>query len=562
MGQRIVIVSGPGAGQVINFEKALTIGRSSENEVVLDDRQVSRKHASVETTASGVLLKDLGSGNGIFVEGRRVLEFRLSDGASFNIGDALLRYEGKPDAAAMSPAGSSTVRFSEDAAGAAKSASADDLFKTLFAAPDQGTDKGKLEATQNRLAAIYKANQIIASERDLKRLFARVVDELFALVPANNGVILLADPDTGGLSTAFERRGGKESAISVSMSIVKKAHESGQAVILSDAKSEFDAAASIATGNITSVMCAPLRHQDEKLGVIYVDTRGSTNAFADHDLELLVALAGPAATAIRNAQYVQELEEEFRTSLILLARAIELRDHYTVGHTWRVTNFSVTLARELGWDEEKLKIVEMGGVLHDVGKIGVPDAVLQKPGKLDEEEFAKMRVHPERGAELMRDSKKLQQLIPYCLYHHERYDGKGYPKGLKGEEIPIEGRIVAVADTFDAMTSNRPYRKGLDPEIAIAELIKCKGTQFDPECADAFVRAFRAGKINHVLQVYHEQDEKSFACPFCSTYIQVPEAAKVDDIFKCRVCHRSVRLEQIDNAYHGALVAEIDVAAE
>jgi putative nucleotidyltransferase with HDIG domain len=195
------------------------------------------------------------------------------------------------------------------------------------------------------------------------------------------------------------------------------------------------------------------------LGVVYVDTRGTTHAFTQSDLELLVALAGPAAIAIKNAQYVAMLERAYHDTLIVLANAIELRDHYTVGHTWRVTNFAKEIARVLGWDEERIQQTEMGGVLHDVGKIAVDNAILSKPGRLTDEEYEKMKVHPERGARMMEDVGFLKPVIPYCLYHHERYDGKGYPFGLSGESIPLEGRLIAVADTFDAMTSHRPYRR-------------------------------------------------------------------------------------------------------
>src|SRR5690606_31437313 len=122
--------------------------------------------------------------------------------------------------------------------------------------------------------------------------------------------------------------------------------------------------------------------------------------------------------------------------------------------------------------------------------ISIDDAILRKPDRLTDDEYDKMKVHPERGARMMQDIEFLLPLVPYALYHHERYDGKGYPYGLQGEDIPIEGRLLAVPDTFDAMTSNRPYRKGLDPKIAIAELEKGKGTQFDPDMVDAFLAAY------------------------------------------------------------------------
>lgn len=557
--EQLIILSGPLKGHEINLDHIVTIGRHEENELVLDDSQVSRQHAEVEQTSGGTILKDVGSANGTYVGEQRVLEFRLSDGDVFQIGSVEIRYQGSSDASNLAPAetfADSSIRFEETEPARIEAAPAENVYQTLFTTPRDTVDAEQLREVQKRLAAVYEANQIIASERDLESLFARVMDQIIALVSAHSGVILLRDRKTGRLVEVYERCGKGAVQIQVSRTIITRAFDEGEALLVHDASLDerFELSESIKQGNIGSAMCVPLIHQEETLGVLYVDTRGAKNAFTNQDRDLFVALAGAAATAIKNAQYVDQLEHDFQTTLKLLANAIELRDHYTLGHTWRVTNFALAIAEEMGWDKARLKIVEMGGVLHDVGKIAVEDAVLRKPSKLTAEEYDKMKVHPERGAALMRESEKLEPLIPYCLYHHERYDGKGYPYGLVGEDIPIEGRIVAVADTFDAMTSNRPYRKGLDPEIAVAEIEKNKGTQFDPDIADAFIRVYKAGKISHILQEYHKEEGKSVVCPFCSTYISVGAEEDVGIILECEVCHRSIRLEEENDAYVGVLV--------
>ncbi|HEO72442.1 MAG TPA: HD domain-containing protein [Candidatus Hydrogenedentes bacterium] len=164
-------------------------------------------------------------------------------------------------------------------------------------------------------------------------------------------------------------------------------------------------------------------------------------------------------------------------------------------------------------------------------------------------------MHPERGANLVADIVFLKPVAPYCLYHHERYDGKGYPYGKRGEDIPIEGRLMAVADAFDAMTSHRPNRRGLDPEVAIRAIEQGKGTQFDPACADALVACYREGKIAQILQSY-DTDERSIACPFCSTFIRIPENVRVNDVVSCQVCWHRVRLRERNAAYFGELVGE------
>jgi len=508
-----------------------------------------------------VFIKDLDSGNGTFVKNRRIIECRLSDGDIINVGGCEVRYEAA-DESGPQEVGRSQIRFEESDPGMRfQAASAENVYKTFFSAPSDTVSDAQLRAARVRLTAIYEANQIIASERNLDKLFERVMDQIFSLVPAHNGVIMLAGEKSGELEAVLTRVGEDSGDVVISSTIVKRAFDGGEAVLTYDAAddSRFRAGASIISQNISSAMCVPLRHQEKSLGVVYVDTRGTKRAFEDGDLELLVALSGPAAIAIRNAQYLRQLQQAYQDTLVVTANTIEMRDHYTVGHTWRVTNFALEMARYLGWDKEQLELCRMGGVLHDVGKIAVDDAILRKPGRLTEEEFAKMKVHPERGARMMQDVESLKPLIPYCLYHHERYDGKGYPYGLAGEAIPIEGRIIAVADTFDAMTSNRPYRKGLDPEIAIAEIEKGKGGQFDPVCCDALITCYREGRIARILQDFYANDEKSIVCPFCSTFIRVDEGVNTGDVIECAVCHRRIRLMEENKAYYGETVPESEV---
>jgi HD-GYP domain-containing protein (c-di-GMP phosphodiesterase class II) len=566
--ERLVVLTGPMRGKMYDIVGPVSIGRNPDNTVHLEDPQISRKHAIVERDVKGTMLRDLGSGNGTFVANRRILEYRLSHGDVIRLGAQELRYEAPlpaetPEAAPAAPpaeaekskAGSG-VRFHAGPEGRLEAANAATLFQTMLQAPHPAATEQQLREAQKRLRAVYAANQVIASERNLARLFERVMDQIFSLVPAHNGVILLKDNDTGEWVQEYVKTGLVDREFVVSSSIVNRAFDNGEAVLTYDAAedSRFDAGASIISQNIAAAMCVPLTHQDERLGVVYVDTRGAANAFVAGDLELLVGLAGPAATAIRNAQFLKRVEQGFEDTLVALANSIELRDHYTVGHTWRVTNFSMAIARELGWSEEKLNEVHMGGVLHDIGKLAVDDSILRKPEKLTDEEYAKMKVHPERGARLLQDIASLHPLIPYCLYHHERYDGRGYPYGLQGENIPIEGRLVAVADTFDAMTSNRPYRKGLDPEIAIAELEKGRGAQFDPAIVDALVRCYRGGRIQSVLQEYFATEVRSIVCPFCSTIIRLPEQANPGDECECNVCHRPLKVRESNQAYFAELV--------
>ena len=181
--------------------------------------------------------------------------------------------------------------------------------------------------------------------------------------------------------------------------------------------------------------------------------------------------------------------------LRVLTGAIEARDPYTRGHSARVTALAEAVARQLGWSDERLASLRVGGPLHDIGKLAVSDEVLRKEGRLDDGELAQIREHPKIGARMLLRMAALRDAIPYVLYHHERWDGHGYPSGKSGEEIPIEARVLAVADAFDAMTSDRPYRRALSRADALAEVERCAGTQFDPEIARVFLGLFAESEL-------------------------------------------------------------------
>ena len=181
--------------------------------------------------------------------------------------------------------------------------------------------------------------------------------------------------------------------------------------------------------------------------------------------------------------------------LTSFSAAIEARDPYLQGHSTRVTGLADALARLLGWRHAELEILRLGGSLHDVGKIAVDARILGKPAPLTPEERAHIRTHPVAGARLIEGVVDLRPALPYVLHHHERWDGTGYPEGRAAETIPIEARLLCIADAFDAMTSHRPYRRALSVEQALAEVERCAGTQFDPELARAFVDGWEAGEI-------------------------------------------------------------------
>jgi putative two-component system response regulator len=197
-----------------------------------------------------------------------------------------------------------------------------------------------------------------------------------------------------------------------------------------------------------------------------------------------------------------QLQESYEASLIMLANAIEVRDPYTRGHVERVMNYAQTIAEYLGWTANDINILRFGSILHDIGKINISEAILRKEGTLNDEEWIEMKKHPEMGVELVHGIHYLDAAVPVILYHHERWNGSGYPFGLKEENIPVMARIVAIADSFDAMTTERPYRKELTPEQAFNEVISGKGTQYDPLIVDAFQHAWETDKITEIFLAF------------------------------------------------------------
>jgi putative two-component system response regulator len=191
------------------------------------------------------------------------------------------------------------------------------------------------------------------------------------------------------------------------------------------------------------------------------------------------------------AEQAQKIRASFFNAITALAYALEAKDVYTSGHSQRVTEISVAIAEHLGLPKESIEKIRLAGLVHDIGKIGVRESVLNKPGSLSDNEFKHVRLHSQAGERILKPIVDDEEILKAVRHHHERYDGTGYPDGLKGEQIPQLARIIAVADTFDAMTSERPYRKALTEEAACAEVERCRGTQFDPGAADAFLEIRR-----------------------------------------------------------------------
>jgi HD-GYP domain-containing protein (c-di-GMP phosphodiesterase class II) len=262
-----------------------------------------------------------------------------------------------------------------------------------------------------------------------------------------------------------------------------------RALLADNVEQDFDAQKKECSQYTTrSCISAPILLKGEPIGVINVNNKMSGEPFDSVDLEVLKGMANEASISLIWAQMRQTDQSRVENLVRTLAKTLEAKDPFTQGHADRVAEYAGYIASEMNLSEEKYATLLSAGSLHDIGKISIPDSVLLKPGKLTDEEFALIKSHSNAGEEILRQAQISNEIVASVKYHHERYDGRGYPEGLKGDDIPLLARILAVADAFDAMMSNRAYRKKMKFSVVKEQIVKNKGTQFDPLCADIFLK--------------------------------------------------------------------------
>jgi putative nucleotidyltransferase with HDIG domain len=354
--------------------------------------------------------------------------------------------------------------------------------------------------SNDTLTAVMKLAALINSTLDATEIRQRTIEAATTLMDAETGSLLLIDAERNELffEVALGEQGERlrEVRITLDEGIAGWVARSGQAVIVPDVRRdarfyrEADEKSRYVTRNI---IAAPLKVRGKVLGVLEAMNKRH-GQFSENDLTLFVSLANLVASAVDNANLYQELKTTFYGTALALAEALEKRDPYTGGHTKRVWNYSRTVGHTLNLSREEMDLLMLSAILHDIGKIGVQDDILRKQAPLTREEHILMEEHTQIGADILRHVVSLEKVVPGVLNHHEKFDGSGYPQQLRGEQIPLIARIIAVVDTFDAMTTDRPYRKALSRETALAELHRCRGTQFDPTVVEAFVTSISGGE--------------------------------------------------------------------
>jgi putative nucleotidyltransferase with HDIG domain len=462
----------------------LRVGRLASFELVLDDSSVSRKHAEVRGEADGQwTVRDLESTNGTFVNGQRVepgAEQPLRPRDIVQFGKLAFLVEVLETAVDGPPSDDLVIS-------AATGVGDDDGLKRIV------FDRNQMPRAGDQLIALLRAGHHLVHLQSEDQLLDSVLHDAVSVLDAQRGAIVLAEGD--GAEPKLRLRalavgtGESKGRFHFSKRLTLRCFAKGESLLYGNVLQEQDLSVSMDEGAMMSVICVLLRTPRRNLGVLHLDRGLDKQPFTEDDLILADALAAHVSAGIEAAQLLHRQKDLFQKTIMMLAQMVEFRDEYTAGHTQRVTRYALILAEKMGLPADQVELVKVGTPLHDIGKIGISDAILRKPGRLTAQEFAVMQTHTTIGAEYLRSVPELHPYIPIVRNHHERWDGTGYPDRLGGEEIPILARIVAVADAFDAMTSDRPYhpnKKGKPVDVAFAEVAKQAGRQFDPAIAAAF----------------------------------------------------------------------------
>jgi len=341
----------------------------------------------------------------------------------------------------------------------------------------------KLVARSQELLTIHRLSEVIGSERQINRLCERTVEDISRTLGVGMVSILLYDVHTGDLVTAASigtDAGVKPHArVKPGDGLLWQVMRTGKPQQIAPARG-----AAKQTG-----LAVPVKSKGKAFGVIFACGKADGREFSARERSLLAGIANHAAMAIDNATLYHDLENLFVGIAWSFAAVLDAKSPWTAGHSKRVTQYAVAISEELGQGPEFLHAIQTSGLLHDIGKIAIPEQILDKPGAITRHEHESISEHPARGAKILEHIDPFQPFIPAIRHHHERWDGGGFPDGLKGQHIPLLARVLAVADSFDAITSDRPYRKKRGKADAIAEIRRCSGTQFDPDVVEAFAAA-------------------------------------------------------------------------
>ncbi len=469
------------------------LGRDSICDVILNDPKLSRIHAEIVKEGNTFIYYDKESMNGSFINNDRVTRQILIPGDIIKIGDTSMRVTGeglttninwqKSDPMITTKIPLDQLTSQIEAAVASPGAVAEER-------PDLAAKRHAQTAKLiKNLETIYEVGNAINSIQTVDELFDQIAGTLLDVFQDVQRVCILLRENTKKFEPKYikTRSDVPPQPFQLSSTIVNKSVKEEVCILANDASKDerFAGSESVLTMNVRSVMCAPLVSKGTVLGLIYVDNREKPNCFDDNDVALLSALANQSAVAIENSKLYEDIQKSYHDAILALMNTVEAKDPYTRGHSQRTARYAFGIAQEMGLSEDECKKVKTGAELHDIGKIGVKDLIIGKDSPLSTMEFHSIQAHVLTGEKILGPIEYLSFALPIIRHHHEKYDGTGYPDGLKGDKIPLVARIIGAADAFDAMTTQRPYNKPLPFKKALEKCKELKGKQFDAKVIDA-----------------------------------------------------------------------------
>jgi HD-GYP domain-containing protein (c-di-GMP phosphodiesterase class II) len=358
--------------------------------------------------------------------------------------------------------------------------------------------KGELTTVKNELQDIFRVNRVLISALDLKKIASLITRLTCELMHTDSCILRLYDEEkkslivhAGYCVSDTTIKGLKAMRLGEGLSGIVAKSRKPKAVYDMEKDPRVKYKELMRKEGLRSLLAVPIIFQGKVLGVISTGSKAA-RYFCAEEIGVLSIFATQVAVAIKESRYYDDIHINYFNTIHALVLTIEARDPYTRGHTERVTKYAVEIGRALRMYKPEMEVLRYAAEVHDVGKISIPDLILNKPGRLNPAERAMIELHPVKGVEILEPLEFLRPALPAVRHHHERYDGTGYPDGLDKEKIPLFARILACADAFDAMTSDRPYRRmKLSTEDAIAEIKNNSGSQFDPNIANLFIKLLR-----------------------------------------------------------------------
>lgn len=491
-----IIVISPSGRQKYELEKKNSIGRHSQNNIRILDPSVSKIHCVIIVDENKMcFVEDSSSTNGTFVNNRKIKgKTSLYDGDEIRMGNILILFESDTHEVAH------MVEIGDEDEGLF-STTMPPIQENRFLPEYKILREKDLRIDYEKLRVTYELENEMNLERDIGKTLDRILSRTFEFLEYDQGVILLLDKEGKMKPHSAKTRRGDEKLM-ISSTLLRYVQNEKTGVISTDVPSDkrFNLSESIMLEGVKSTIAAPMMYEEDILGIMILSSLEMTDAFTSKDLGLIMTIANQTARIIKNALLHEELKQSFDSSIRTLSAVVDARHPLTAGHSERVTEISLMIAKQMGLGDLKLRVLKFATLMHDIGKIAVPDEILMKDGRFSPREKAIMDIHPKKTREILDNfyfPAFLENVPLIASSHHERVDGTGYPLGLKGDEIPLESRIMAVADMFDALTVKRDYPKYVDkktgnyeplPMNTVVDIIKKEvGTRFDKDVVDAFI---------------------------------------------------------------------------